>query len=286
MVKTVAVIGVGLIGGSLAGGLRSKQWCETIIGIDADADALANAQRLNIIDQGFTSITDCVQTPDIVVIAVPVLKIGQVSNQIKSWFDSAKAVTDVASTKQSVINDIKQVFKSQMPANFVPGHPIAGRERSGVQAATSDLFENRRVILTPVENTDSESLNLVKAMWEQVGAEVETLSAEIHDKILAATSHLPHALAFSLVHCLSSQSHTEEIFRYAAGGFADFSRIASSDPALWREICLANRDELLNAIEQFDGCLKELRTSLENNDGDALQQIFLDAKATRDRFTQ
>lgn len=286
MLKTVAVIGVGLIGGSLSSGLREKRWCETVIGIDSDESAIANALRLNVIDQGYTSITDCDYVPDLVVIAVPVLKVGAVSEKIKTWFASAKAVTDVASTKQKVINDVHHVFDAAIPNNFVPGHPIAGREQSGVQAATSNLFENRRVILTPLENTSVASSDLVKSMWQALGANVETLTAEVHDKILAATSHLPHALAFSLVHCLASQSHTEEIFRYAAGGFADFSRIASSDPVLWKEICLANQSELLDAIVEFENCLKELRTGLENRDGEALERIFLNAKTTRDRFTQ
>jgi 3-phosphoshikimate 1-carboxyvinyltransferase len=253
MNKTVAIIGVGLIGGSLASALRKAGWCDSIIGIDTDPDALAEAKQLTIIDQGFGSLSQCEQAPDVIVIAVPVLKVGWVCEQIKPWFESAEVVTDVASTKQRVIDDIKKVFSGQLPDNFVPGHPIAGLEKKGVGASKSDLFEQRKVILTPLENTSDKSIGLVKAMWEQAGADVETLSADVHDKILASTSHLPHALAFSLVHCLARQSHTEEIFRYAAGGFADFSRIASSDPVLWKEICLANRNELLMAIEQFEG---------------------------------
>lgn len=286
MTKTVAIIGVGLIGGSLASALRKADWCESIIGIDTDLDAITKAKQLNIINQGFTSFSQCEQAPDVIVIAVPVLKVGWVCEQIKPWFEGAEVVTDVASTKQSVIDDVKAVFNGQLPNNFVPGHPIAGLEKKGVGASKPDLFEQRKVILTPLETTSTKSIELVKAMWEQTGAEVETLSAEVHDKILASTSHLPHALAFSLVHCLASQSHTEEIFRYAAGGFADFSRIASSDPMLWKEICLANRNELLGAITQFEGCLKDLHESLVNNDGDRLQEIFLHAKTTRDRFIQ
>lgn len=286
MKKTVAVIGVGLIGGSLASGLRKSKWCENIIGIDADMDAIKAARQLNVIDHGYHSASQCEQVPDVVVIAVPVMKVGAVCAQIEQWFESAGAITDVASTKQSVIDDVKEVFNGQLPNNFVPGHPIAGLEKSGVRASRHDLFEGRKVILTPCENTSSESINLVKSMWEQVGANTETMSAQMHDKILASTSHLPHALAYSLVHCLARQSHTEEIFRYAAGGFADFSRIASSDPVLWKEICLANRNELVSAIEHFEGCLKDLHASLLNNDGDRLQEIFDDAKTTRDRFVK
>ncbi|MEM7304065.1 MAG: prephenate dehydrogenase/arogenate dehydrogenase family protein [Pseudomonadota bacterium] len=284
MSKTVAIIGVGLIGGSLARALRKNDWCESLIGFDSDDNALTNAQQLNVIDQGFSSFSECEQIPEVIVIATPVLTVGRVCEQIKSWFNHAKVVTDVASTKQSVINDVKEAFDGQLPDNFVPGHPIAGLEKKGVSASKPDLFETRKVILTPEERTSRESLAMVTEMWTQAGANVEIMNAKVHDKILASTSHLPHAIAFSLVYCLAKESHTEEIFRYAAGGFADFSRIASSDPVLWKQICLANRDELLIAIKQFEGCLNELHASLENNDGDRLQEIFLDAKNTRDRF--
>ena len=148
-----------------------------------------------------------------------------------------------------------------------------------------NLFQERKVILTPMQSSHDESVNVITEMWRQVGAHVEHLSAEDHDQILAATSHLPHALAYSLVHCLSTQSHTDEIFRYAAGGFADFTRIASSDPLVWREICLANRDELLKALDHFDLSLQQLRDSLSSADGDALESIFTAAKAARDRYT-
>lgn len=285
MVKTVCVVGVGLIGGSLAYGLRKQNWCQSIIGIDAHQHVIDEAKRLNVIDSGYTSIGDCPVIPDVVVIAVPVLKIGKVFKQLTLWMNQCKAITDVGSTKQSVIEDFNQAFSSQSSNCFVPGHPIAGRELSGVNAAIDDLFENRKVILTPTQQTNEDSLNLVTDMWQKVGANVEQLNAQDHDQILAATSHLPHALAFSLVHCLSTQSHTEEIFRYAAGGFADFSRIASSDPSVWRDICLANREELLDALSHFDKSLRQLRSDLQANDGEALEKLFFDAKKARDKYT-
>jgi prephenate dehydrogenase len=219
------------------------------------------------------------------VIAVPVLKVTGVFQQLQPWIDQCKAITDVSSTKQSVIDDFNQVFPGKISHCFVPGHPIAGREQSGVNAAIDDLFNDRKVILTPVKQTNKDSLELVTDMWEQVGAHVEQLEAQDHDQILAVTSHLPHALAFSLVHCLSTQSHTQEIFRYAAGGFADFTRIASSDPIVWRDICLANREELLNALSHFDKSLKQLRGALETSDGNVLEEIFIDAKNARDKYT-
>ncbi len=284
MVDTVCIIGIGLIGGSLAGGLRSRDWCKTIIGIDVDEQTIADARRLKIIDQGFTRVADCEFTPDVVVVAVPLSYVRSVFAETRHWFASCKAYTDVGSTKLSVLQDLASEFDGKVPACFVPGHPIAGREQNGVLAAVDNLFVDRKVILTPNTGTSADSIALVREMWQQLGAHVEQLDAETHDQILAATSHLPHAIAFALVHCLSTQTHTPEIFRYAAGGFADFTRIASSDPIVWRDICLANRHELLKAIDDFDSNLKQLRTSLENGDGDALQSIFLRAKNARDEY--
>ncbi len=285
MVKTICIFGVGLIGGSLACGLRKKNWCTSIIGIDVQQQAINEAVKLNVIDAGYASVENCPVVPDIVVIAVPVLKVANVFQQLMPWIDKCKAITDVSSAKQSVIDDFNQVFPGETSHCFVPGHPIAGREKSGVSAAIDDLFADRKVILTPIEQTNKDSLKLVINMWQQVGATVEQLNAQEHDKILAATSHLPHALAFSLVHCLSTQSHTQEIFRYAAGGFADFTRIASSDPTLWRDICLANREELLNALSHFDASLQQLHDGLEARNGNALEEIFINAKNARDKYT-
>ena len=284
MIDTICIIGVGLIGGSLASGLRKSGWCKEIIGIDTDQQTITDAQRLNIIDRGYTSVAECSIIPDVVVIAVPLSYVKVVFADTKHWFESSKAFTDVGSAKQSVLNDLANEFNGEIPDCFVPGHPIAGRERNGVLAAQDDLFAGRKVILTPSIDTRPESLALVSEMWQQVGAHIEQLDAGTHDQILAATSHLPHAIAYSLVHCLSTQTNTPEIFRYAAGGFADFTRIASSDPLVWRDICLANRQEILKAIGEFELNLKQLRTSLENSDGEALQNIFMHAKNARDKF--
>ena len=285
MVDSIGIIGVGLIGGSLARGLRKTNWCNRIIGFDANHQTINDAQRLSVIDEGFVSIADCAEVPEMVVIAVPVSRVKGVLNDIKPWFSSSKAITDVSSTKQNIIDELNKLFAGEIPACFVPGHPIAGREQSGVLAAVDDLYAQRKVILTPSAITSANSIELVTTMWQQVGAHVEHLEIAEHDQILAATSHLPHVIAYTLVHCLSTQTHTPEIFRYAAGGFADFTRIASSDPELWRDICLANRTELLKSIDEFDMNLKQLRTSLENGDGDSLQAMFVRAKKARDQFS-
>ncbi len=285
MINTLCVIGVGVIGGSLAMSLREHKWCQSVIGIDTDQHTIDQALKLNVIDTGYTSIDACSIVPDMIVIAVPVLRVTKVFEQLKPWFDQCLAVTDVCSTKQNIIDSYELVFGQRDTSCYVPGHPIAGREKSGVGAAQHDLYQQRKVILTPMDNSSHESIKVVTDMWTTAGAHVEQLNAQEHDKILAATSHLPHALAFSLVHCLSTQSHTEEIFRYAAGGFADFTRIASSDPVVWREICLANREQLLSALEHFDTSLLRLRESLRTGDGDTLEEIFTEAKQARDKYT-
>ncbi len=285
MIDTVCIIGVGLIGGSLASGLRKAGWCKRILGIDSNKQAISDAKRLSVIDDGYKSIGDCPVVPDVVVIAVPVSHVKNIFTELVPWFQSSKAITDVSSTKQSIVEDLSAVFSGQVPGSFVPGHPIAGREQSGVLAAMDDLFVGRKVILTPDENTEPDSVATVTDMWRAVGANVEHLGVRDHDQILAATSHLPHALAFTLVHCLSTQTHTPEIFRYAAGGFADFTRIASSDPNVWCDICLANRNELLKAIHEFEMNMKQLCASLEDSDGDALKNMFQNAKDARDQFS-
>ena len=285
MIESVGIIGVGMIGGSLAHALRAQQVCQKIIGIDADTDALAWALNANLIEQGWQQVADCPEVPQVVIICVPVASMRTVFAACQDWFRQCTAITDVGSTKQSVIADL-QAACSPLPTNFVPAHPIAGREQSGVQAAVPDLFTGKKVLVTPTAETSPESLMQITELWQQIGAEVEYMNADRHDQILAATSHLPHALAFALVACLAEQTETPEIFRYAAGGFSDFTRIASSDPALWRDICIANQPALTAAIERFEETLKKLRVGLQTQDADALQSMFQNAKNARDKFTQ
>jgi len=283
-IDSLCVIGLGLIGGSLAAALRSANPSLKLIAIDHDADTLQSAKSLGLIDEGYRCVDELSDIPQVVVVAVPVAAMRSVFAEIKPWFQHCLAITDVGSTKQSVLDDLATVLSPEQSSCFVPGHPIAGREQSGLAAALSDLFQGRRVILTPTEKTRTKSSAIVAQLWQQVGAEVEELSPQEHDEILAATSHLPHALAFSLVGCLTQKRDGQEIFRYAAGGFADFSRIASSDPALWRGICLANKDALLRAINLFEEQLSELKSNLDTADGDALEAMFRLAKTARDQY--
>jgi prephenate dehydrogenase len=202
---------------------------------------------------------------------------------IRGNLDEGAVLTDAGSAKVSVIEAARRAF-GEVPANFVPGHPIAGIEQSGVAASLPGLYRNRRVILTPLPETAAAAARQVRTMWEVAGAEVVDMDPVHHDEVLAATSHLPHVLAFTLVESLARLHDKAEIFEYAAGGFRDFTRIASSDPVMWRDICLANSAAIQQMIERFIGDLQVLDAAVEARDGDRLLQIFADAKAARDRF--
>lgn len=192
-------------------------------------------------------------------------------------------ITDAGSTKSSVIEAAKSVFNA-VPPNFVPGHPIAGTENSGVEASFADLYQNHRVILTPLDQTNTAAIELVSSLWESAGAQVVLMEAKHHDQVLGATSHLPHLLAFSLVNTLTTLDEKQEIFENAAGGFRDFTRIASSDPSMWQDICLANKEALIEHLDHFTQDLQQLRCALEDNNGDYLKQVFVRAKQSRDDF--
>jgi prephenate dehydrogenase len=199
--------------------------------------------------------------------------------------DNQKAIiTDAGSSKQQVQQLAEKVF-AENADRFVAGHPIAGTENSGPAAAFADLYKNRRVILTPTDKTDAAAVDKVTELWQAVGAEVETMDAEHHDKVLAATSHLPHVLAFGLVHCLENMDDIEDVFRFAAGGFRDVTRIASSDPTMWRDICLNNQQPILDMMKRYKDELDMLYNALEAGDGEKLKEVFEHAKRTRDKFT-
>ena len=287
-VNKLVVIGIGLIGGSLARGLKIRNACAEVIGIARKQDTCDRAIELGIIDRGYTSIESVsgeLQKGDVIFIAVPTLSVKQILTEIKSCISDQVTVTDGASAKGSVFRNVKEIF-GRFPANIVLGHPIAGSEKSGVEAANEDLYVAHRVILTPVDENTSEHINLVTHMWQSVGADVIEMGVEDHDVVLASTSHLPHAIAFSLVDTLAHDSHNENIFRYAAGGFRDFTRIASSDAIMWRDIMLANKRAVLNSIDLFSQNLQRLRGAIEKEDATELTGVFTRAKVARDRFTK
>jgi prephenate dehydrogenase len=282
-VDTVCIIGTGLIGGSLALAIRRAGFCREIVGAGRTEETLIKAVELGVIDRYDTRISNAAQDADIVVVCVPLGSMHAVFEQLSAAELENTIITDAGSAKQSVIDDAEFVFGEGFQ-NFVPGHPIAGTERSGVGAAFPELYQNRRVILTPTENTSVDALEKVRAMWQSAGAEVETMSAEHHDLVLAGTSHLPHLLAFGLVDCLNNLEDVDEIFRFAAGGFRDFTRIASSDPVMWRDICLSNRDEVMAMMKRYSVEMEKIYRALEAGDGERLREIFERAKQARDAF--
>ena len=284
LIDRLAVIGVGLIGGSLARALRKKNKCGSVIGFGRDKRKLQRAVELNVIDDFSQDIKRVVREATVIVLATPLSTTRQLFIEMLPHLRSDVIITDVGSVKGYVVDVAREVLQEHLPY-FVPGHPIAGTEKSGVEASFAELFESHRVILTPLAESNIHAIQLVTQMWEATGAEIIHLEVEHHDEILAATSHLPHMLAYSLVDCLSTMQNSKEVFQFAAGGFADFTRIASSHPTMWQDICMANREQLLKALDRFNQHTGLLRTAIENNDGQALLDIFSRAKQARDRFT-
>lgn len=288
LINNLCVIGTGLIGGSLCLALKERGACKHIIGAGRSEETLQKAQQLGIIDHYETDISQAVKEADIVFVSVPLGAMQTVFEQInlglKAAANKKAIITDAGSSKQQVQKMAESVFAENVN-RFVAGHPIAGTEKNGPDAAFADLYKNRRVIITPTANTDADAIEKVTALWQQVGAEVETMDAEHHDKVLAATSHLPHVLAFGLVHCLENIDDIENVFRFAAGGFRDVTRIASSDPTMWRDICLNNQQPILEMMKRYKDELEMLYNALESSDGDKLMAVFEQAKATRDKFT-
>jgi prephenate dehydrogenase len=281
--KKLVILGLGLMGGSLAAGLRARGLVDQVVGWGRREASLQRGVELGCIDTYTLDLAAAVSGADMVVIATPTLIAEKVLEQMRDLLQPGCVLTDVASVKGNLLRRARAIW-GQEPANLVLAHPIAGSEESGVDAARGDLFAQHRVILTPTERTDPDALAVVGQMWQAVGAEVVQMDVEQHDQVLAATSHLPHILAYSLVDLLAHQDQKQEIFRFAAGGFRDFTRIASSDPQMWHDISLANRDALLQMIDQFSQQLLLLRGAIEHSDSDQILSLYSNAKAARDRF--
>ena len=283
MIERLAVIGVGLIGGSLARALRAADAVGEVIGCGRSAENLELAFDLGVIDGCTRDPAVAVKDADMVFVAVPLGAMRDTFERIRGHLAPAAVITDGGSVKGSVVADAVAVFGG-VPPRFVPGHPIAGTERSGVGASFPELYQNRRVILTPLPETEPDAVAKVRTMWQTVGAEVSDMGVAHHDEVLAATSHLPHMLAFGLVDALARMRDNDEIFRYAAGGFRDFTRIASSSPVMWRDICMANAEALSAMLARFGEEMTDLADSIRRRDGDHLLEIFSRAKQARDRF--
>ena len=286
LLNRLIVVGVGLIGGSLALAAKKNDICNKVIGVDSGKKALSAALKRGVIDDSYEDIKEIahsLESGDLILLSVPTLATSEVLKSLKGNLNEAVTITDTASVKGSVVKDVKSLF-GNVPSNFVFGHPIAGAERSGVEAAKSDLYRGHRVILTPVEDTGLEHLVRVSQLWQMVGAEVTQMSFEEHDKLLAATSHLPHVIAYSLVDTLANDTGNDNIFCYAAGGFRDFTRIASSDPQMWHDIVFANRESILASIDLFSDNLAVLKKLIIEEESEAIMATFRRAKKARDEF--
>ena len=283
IINKLCIIGVGLIGGSLARALKKAGAVGEVVGSGRDVSHLEKAKALGVIDHFETDISQAVKGCDMVVVAVPLGAMQSVFEKIAPVITNDMVITDVGSAKGSVVTAAQAAFKI-IPDTLVPAHPIAGTEKSGVEASFAELYENHRLIITPLETSSKNAVSKVRAMWQACGADVIETSIEHHDEVLAATSHLPHMLAFSLVDTLAKMDAKNEIFDFAAGGFRDFTRIASSDPDMWRDICLANGDALVEMIKKFSDDLQLLSNAIENNDSTYLEEIFSRAKKARDEF--
>ncbi len=282
-INKLCVIGVGLIGGSLAIALRNAGYCAEVIGAGRNAERLQVAKDLGVVDSFSTDIAEAVADADMVFVAVPMGAMAAIFQQIDNHLKPGAIITDGGSAKSSVMKDAKLHLKRSY-SQFVAGHPIAGTEQSGVEAAFGELFQNRRVIITPTYDTNKRAAEKVADMWKAAGAEVETMSALHHDDVLAGTSHLPHLLAYGLVNCLFESNNSESFFKYAAGGFRDFTRIASSDPVMWRDICLSNKESLLDILSLYQTELDMLKEAIAKDDADQLLSYFDSAKTSRDKF--
>lgn len=279
--KKVAIIGVGLIGGSIAMVLRAKGLCGHITGIGRSMENLGTAKKLGIIDSFTREIEDGVKDADLVIVAVPVLKTPEVIKQAVPFLKPGAIVTDVGSVKAAIVEAVDAMLPEGI--YFVGAHPIAGGEKSGCEAANVELFHGHKCVLTPSQDTNKAALGAVKKIWQEAGAQVVTMEAEIHDWILASTSHLPHIIIYNLVNSVGDNANRRaDLMTYSAGGFKDSTRIASSSPDMWSEICGMNKANIIDAIEGFQKRLENIKKCIQSGDLTSLAREFNKAKGFRD----
>ena len=281
--RTVLIIGLGLIGGSVARALREKALCRCILACGRDPVPLRQAQADGVVDEWSTDMAAMVARADIVLIAVPTCTVRRVLETIHGSLRPDAIVTDAASVKGSVVDDARQVL-GERSGCFVPAHPIAGSEHSGYAASMADLYAGRKVIVTPLPENPAPAVEAVVALWQGIGAEVHRMAVDTHDSVLAATSHLPHLLAYSLVNTLAGLQEVDDVFRFAAGGFAGFTRIASSDPVMWRDIFLTNGPATVAKLDAFSAELARMRQALVEQDGEFMKERFDAARNSRNAF--
>ena len=281
MFQRIALIGIGLIGSSISHASRRAGLAGAIVGSARTAETVETALALGLISEGFTSAADAVRGADLVIVCAPVGACGRIAEEIGPHLAAGAIVTDVGSVKAAIVRDMMPF----LPANvhFVPGHPIAGTEQSGPEAGFAELFDKRWCILTPLPETDAGSVAKLKAFWEALGSDVEVMTPEHHDLVLAITSHVPHLIAFNIVNTAAHLGRVtdSEVIKFSAGGFRDFTRIAASDPTMWRDVFLNNKDAVLEMLGRFQEDLVVLQRAIRFGDGEALHATFSEARAIR-----
>jgi len=281
--RRVAVIGVGLIGGSFALALKAAKACAEVVGVGRSRANLDAALSLGAIDVATGDVAQAVRGADLVLVATPVAQFAAVFRALEPVLAADALVTDAGSTKRDVVAAARAQLGAKV-AQFVPAHPIAGAEHSGAAAARADLFRGKRVVLAPLPENAPQSIERIAGAWRTCGARTSNMSPDEHDGVFAAVSHLPHVLAFALVNDVAERANAAQLFGYAAGGFRDFTRIASSHPEMWRDICIANRDAVLEELRRFGSQLESIRALLAAGDAAGLEEVFAKARAARNRW--
>lgn len=281
----IVIFGVGLIGGSFSLALRKAGAVTEVVGFGRSAATLNEAKQLGILDRIGDDVAREVCDADIVLVATPVAQMADIFKRIAPYLGANTLVTDGGSTKGDVVAAARANLGNKL-SQFIPAHPIAGGEKSGASAALADLYQNKRVVLTPMQENGKDAVARIRKAWELCGANVSELTAEQHDTVFAAVSHLPHLLSFALVHDLAKRDNKDQLLSFAASGFRDFTRIAASSPEMWRDICMANRDALMVELQQYMNELEGLYLALEMNDADKLEEVFTKAREVRSGWTQ
>lgn len=282
-IARLVVVGVGLIGGSVAAALKQRGAVGHVTGVGRSSANMQLALSLGVIDEIAEDLTTAARGADVVLVAVPVRQTASVLEKLSRCLDKNVIVTDAGSTKRDFVNMAGEIFGDAV-RRVVPGHPIAGAERTGVGAATPDLFSGKRTVLTPTANTDRDAVERVELMWQTCGAKVMHMSPDHHDAVFSAVSHLPHVLSYALVEMIASRGNGEELFSFAASGFRDFTRIAGSSPEMWRDICAANGDQLLRDIEAFQQSLSLLAGYIRDGKMDEVEAVFVAAAKARNAW--
>lgn len=285
MLGKVVIVGVGLIGGSFALALKAAGAVREVVGLERSPEAAQRALELGIVDSITASSQEAMNGADLVLLAAPVAQTGAILAGLLPHLELGTVITDAGSTKSDVAATARAVL-GERAKQFVPGHPIAGRETNGPDAALADLYQGKKTVITPLPENAPGDVGLVAAAWRLCGAVIHTLSPEQHDSVFAAVSHLPHLLAYALVDDIAHKPHADLLFQYAASGFRDFTRIAGSSPEMWRDISLANRDALLTELDAYLAQLTALRARLAANDGPGLEAIYTNAQRARRAWSE